>query len=92
MEKVIAVKIVSEQGGLSTRWEEKKKTIVARTLYVMYSDHTWEGFELHYKCTGKYGCGMAYPKSFRSQNITDKKMTKEEVHKYIEEFKKSEES
>lgn len=88
MEKVIAVKIVSEQGGLSTRWLDDARTIVARTLYVMYSDHTWEGYELHYKGKGEYN--KAYPKSFRPQNITDKKMTKDEVHKYVEEFKKSE--
>ena len=35
-------------------------------------------------------CIRTYPKTFRTKNITDKKMTKEEVQKYIDEFEKSE--
>lgn len=90
MKKVIAVKVFSGEARMSTRGLNDTKEIVTRTLYVMYSDHTWEEFELHYNGTGKYGIGWTYPKTFRSQNITDKKMTKDEVYKFVEEFKKSE--
>lgn len=90
MEKVIAVKVISGETRMSTRGLDDTREIVTRTLYVMYSDHTWEEFELHYNGTGEYGILWTYPKTFKTQNITQKKMTKEEVQKYIDEFEKSE--
>lgn len=84
MREVIAVKIVSDKH----RWVDDAHLIISRNLYVMYSDYTWECFILRYKGEGRYN--ESYPKPFRPQNITDKKMTKKEVHEYIEDFEKSE--
>jgi hypothetical protein len=78
MKEVIAVKIISDKHG----WVDDAHLTITRNLYVMYSDYTWEVFALRYNGEGRYN--EAYPKPFRPQNITDKKMTKK---KYISTLK-----
>lgn len=81
MEKVIVKKVISEDGRLD------RNGIITRMICIMYSDYTWEEFELKYIPKGKHSWSMTYPKTFRPQNMQDKKMTKEEARKYIEDFK-----
>lgn len=85
MEKVIAVKVISDQYG----WLDDANMILTRTLWVLYSDYTWKEYEVKYNALDNV-CIRTYPKTFRPKNITDKKMTREEVQKYIDEFEKSE--
>ena len=85
MEKVIAVKVISDRYG----WLDDVHMILTRTLWVLYSDYTWKEYKVKFNALDNV-CIRTFPKSFKTQFITQKKMTEDEVQKYIDEFEKSE--
>ena len=86
MKKVIVEKAFCEKDG----YYDDAHCIMTRMLYILYTDYTWESVELRYKSMGYGDTLSAKSDRFRTRNLVQRHMTKEEVHKYIQEFEESE--